>query len=103
MLQLSTDSTDDTSSVEVLDDVTGTWRIGPSLPITITGASMIQDNKGGVILIGGYSFQILKSLNTLYRLPHAAAQWELMPQRLRSTRTFLIAFLIPDNITNCTP
>ena len=93
----------DTSSVEVYDYGAGSWRNGPSLPVTLCDASMIQDNNGGVILIGGYSLALSKSLDTLYRLPHTAAQWELMPQRLKTARFYPIAFLIPDNITNCTP
>jgi hypothetical protein len=103
MLEFLSTSTKDTSSVEILDDGAGAWRNGPSLPVTLTAASMVEDNNGGLFLIGGYSFQYLQSLDTIYRFPHSAAQWELIPQRLKSARTFLVAFLIPDNITYCSP
>ena len=99
-LQLGSSS--DTSSVEILDDGAVAWRNGPSSPVTLSSAAMVPDDQGGVILIGGYSGGLLQVLNTLFRLRHAAAQWELMPQRLKTTRFLPLAFLIPDNITNCT-
>lgn len=43
-----------TSSVEILDPGASQWRPGPSLPIEIARASMVEDPLGGVILIGGF-------------------------------------------------
>ncbi len=40
-------------STEILDDPAGTWRSGPSLPVGISSAALVEDNAGGVILIGG--------------------------------------------------
>ena len=41
------------TSTEILEDPAGTWRAGPSLPVGISSATLVEDNAGGVILIGG--------------------------------------------------
>jgi hypothetical protein len=41
------------TSTEILDDSAGTWRSGPSLPVGISSAALVEDNAGGVVLIGG--------------------------------------------------
>ncbi len=56
---------------------------------------------GGVILIGGTSTAD-DFKDTIYRLAHAAAQWELMPQKLKTKRNGFVAFLIPEEFANCT-
>ena len=55
---------------------------------------------GGVILIGGQSGS--EYLDTIYRLAHAEAQWEKMPQKLQTKRREFVAFLIPEEFANCT-
>ena len=86
------------SSVEVLDVRSSEWRAGPSLPIGINGASMVEDHSGGVLLIGGANGTFL---GTIYRLAHANSGWILLPQKLKVARIFATAFLVPDEITNC--
>ncbi len=57
---------------------------------------------GGVIIIGGTSTGD-DYLDTIYRLAHAEAQWEQMPQKLKiKKRRSFVAFLIPEEFTNCT-
>ena len=77
------------------------WKRGPCLPFGITAASLVEDNNGGVILVGGQSIENY-SLKTLFRLPHAEGQWEEMNQTLKMGRHSHAAFLIPDAITDCT-
>ena len=43
------------SSVEVLNDGSSQWTLGPELPDEIHSPAIVQDPKGGVILIGGHS------------------------------------------------
>jgi hypothetical protein len=54
-------------STEILDDPAGTWRSGPSLPLGISSAALVEDHTGGVILIGGttsgYTFFLLSTNN----------------------------------------
>jgi hypothetical protein len=56
---------------------------------------------GGVIIIGGTSTGD-DYLDTIYRLAHAAAQWEQMPQKLKIKKRSFVAFLIHEEFTNCT-
>ncbi len=56
-------------------------------------------NLGGVILIGGYSGS--EDLDTIYRLAHAEAQWEKMPQKLKIKRRDFVAFSIPEVFASC--
>ena len=86
------------SSVEILDFGASAWRKGPSLPFGISGASMVEDLFGGVVLIGGNNGECL---DTLYQLSHANSEWILMPQKLKVARQWATAFFVRDEITNC--
>ena len=86
-------------SVEILDSGASEWRMGFNLAVGIWAASMVEDKMGGVLLIGGNNKSL--PLNTLYRLPHANSDWILLPQKLKVSRSFATAFLVPDEIANC--
>jgi hypothetical protein len=90
------------SSVEILDEGSNEWRQGPALPFEIHGSQMIEDRNGGVVLVGG-STKSYEDLNTLFHLPHAGqdAGWRKMEQKLKSGRSLHTAFLVPDNIVDC--
>jgi hypothetical protein len=91
------------NSVEILDENSSTWRLGPYLPITTYSAGIVADPRGGVIVIGGYTSSGLTT--SLYRLKHAGlfAQWELMTQKLKMGNYSFAAFLVPDTLVqNCT-
>jgi hypothetical protein len=77
-----------------LDSNSNNWRKGPDLPVVISGSPIVEHPRGGVLIIGGLS---------IYYLPHAGsnAAWETLPQQLKTPREWLTAFLIPDNIVNC--
>ena len=86
-------------SVEILDDDSGTWRSGPKLPVALGAASMFQDPRGGLIVIGGSS----PNPGTLYRLRHAGwnAQWETLVQKSQLMLKNAVAIPIPDEIAIC--
>jgi hypothetical protein len=88
------------SSVEILDEGSNEWQTGPELPFGIDESQMVEDQNGGVILIGGYS---VGDLDTLYQLPHGGqdAVWTKMEQKMNTGRREHTAFLIPDNIVDC--
>ena len=88
------------SSVEVLDKGNNYWQPGPTLPAATWGMAMTEDPKGGVLMVGGYC--VLGPTNAIYRLMHAAAQWELLKNAMSSPNYYISALLIPDNqIGNC--
>ena len=89
-------------SVEVLDAGSTTWRAGPKLPIKNLAAQLVQDQNGGIILIGG-SPDATTASPTLIQLNSAdpGSEWIVMKQQLKYPRAAFTAFLIPENITDC--
>jgi hypothetical protein len=90
------------SSVEILHEGSNEWQTGPELPFGIYYSQMVEDQNGGVVLIGGYS-PAADSLDTLYQLPHGGqdAVWIKMEQKMKTGRRSHTAFLVPDNIVDC--
>jgi hypothetical protein len=90
------------SSAEILDAGSNEWHTGPELPFAIGYYQMVEDQNGGVVLIGGRSSSV-SSLGTLYHLPHGGqdAVWTKMEQKLKAERSEHIAFLVPDHIVDC--
>jgi hypothetical protein len=90
------------SSVEILDLGSKEWRKGPDLPFGIYEGEMVEDQSGGVVLVGGES-DADPFLDTLIQLPHggADAEWIRMKQKLKLKRRNHVAFLVPDNIVDC--
>ena len=91
------------TSVEILDEGFTSWRFGTSLPITTWAFNLVEDPRGGVIMVGGYNG--VGPTTALYRLKHAGIDvvWELMPQKLKTGNHWLRPFIIPDKFSpNCT-
>jgi hypothetical protein len=90
------------SSVEILDEGSNEWQAGPELPFEIDESQMVEDQNGGVVLIGGYSLSGC-NLATLYHLPHGGqdAVWTKMEQKMKTGRYSHTAILVPDNIVDC--
>jgi hypothetical protein len=90
------------SSVEILEENSNEWKTGPKLPFGIADSELVEDQNGGVVLIGGQSSSDV-NLDTLYQLPHGGldAVWTKMEQKLEIRRDHHTAFLIPDNIADC--
>jgi hypothetical protein len=89
-------------SVEILDEGAGEWRNGPDLPFGITDAALVEDPKGGVILVGGRS-KTDEYLQTLLRLSDAGddAEWVELPQKLKMGRSSHNAFMVPNDVASC--
>jgi hypothetical protein len=90
------------SSVEILDEGSNEWQTGPELPFGIEDSQMVEDQNGGVILIGGESSSV-GNLDTLYKLPHGGqdAVWTKMEQKMNTGRSAHTAIFVPDNIVDC--
>jgi hypothetical protein len=63
---------------------------------------MVEDQNGGVVLIGGGSSSV-GILDTLYQLPNGGqdAVWTEMEQKMKIGRYWHTAFMVPDNIVDC--
>ncbi len=90
------------SSVEILDEGSNEWQTGPELPFGIYDSQMVEDQNGGVVLVGGYSSSVA-DLDTLYQLPHGGrdAVWTKMEQKMKTGKFAHSAILVPDNIVDC--
>jgi hypothetical protein len=90
------------SSVEILYEGSNKWQNGPELPFGIRFSQMVEDQNGGVVLIGGESSSV-SNLDTLFQLPHGSqyAVWTKMEQKMKTGRNFHTAFMVPDNIVEC--
>jgi hypothetical protein len=92
------------SSVEILNEGSNEWQTGPELPFEIIYSQMVETQNGGVVLIGGESLaDCFCSVDSLYQLPHGGqdAVWIKMEQKMQTGRRQHTAFLIPDNIVDC--
>ncbi len=89
-------------SVEILDEGSNEWQTGPEDPSEIVGSQMVEDQNGGVVLIGGLSSSV-GILNTLYQLPHGGkdAVWKKMEQKMKTGRYWHTAFMVPANTVDC--
>jgi hypothetical protein len=89
------------SSVEILDEGFNEWQTGPELPFGFEQSQMVEDQNGGVVLIGGY-LQSGGRLDTLYQLSHGGQDvWTKMEQKMKTGRRWQTAFMVPDNIVDC--
>jgi hypothetical protein len=90
------------SSVEILDEDSNEWQTGPELPFGIGLSQMVEDQNGGVVLIGGESSSV-GTLDTLYQLPHGGkdAVWTKMEQKMKTGRSGYTALLVPDSSVDC--
>jgi hypothetical protein len=90
------------SSVEILDIGSNEWQTGPELPFGIYWSQMVKAQNGGVALIGGFSNSD-SYLDTLFQLPHGGqdALWTKMEQKLKIGRNHHIAFMVTDNVVDC--
>ena len=84
-----------------MDENSNEWRAGPNLPFAVMDGALVEDGKGGVILVGGSDGS--KETSNLFRLEHVGknADWKKMPQKLRKPRSGHVAFLVQDDITTC--
>jgi N-acetylneuraminic acid mutarotase len=90
------------SSVEILHEGSNEWQTGPELPFGISNSQMVEDQNGGVVLIGGRSPSVGK-LDTLHQIPHGGLDAVLtkMEQKMNTGRKQHTAFLVPDIIVDC--
>ncbi len=89
------------STVQILHEGSNEWQTGPGLPFGIERSQIVEDQNGGVVLVGGsYSHG---NLDTLFQLPHGGqdATWTKMEQKLKIGRKWHTAFLVPDGIVEC--
>ncbi len=90
------------SSVEILDKDSNEWKRGPELPFGIGDSQIVEDRNEGVVLINK-GMPSISYPSLLFRLQHGGsdAVWTKMEQMLTTERMASTAFLVPDNIVDC--
>ncbi len=59
------------------------------------------DADGGVVAVAGNSYENPSTLNSLFRLRHAQAEWEILPQTLKKGTFGHVAVRVPNKAVNC--
>ena len=77
------------------------WRFGPTLPVKTCFASLVEMPNGGVLLVGGQA-EDKNYQDKIWQLNHAEDVWQEFPRLLAQGRHDFNAFLIPDELTECT-
>ena len=66
---------------------------------TQTILGMLEDDRGGVLLVGG-RLDSFDKLNTIYRLAPGDQEWKLL-QRLKMYREYPVVMVVPERLTTC--
>ena len=87
------------SSTELLyiNDISKGWQPGPELPLTVHGSVMVEYNDS-LVLIGGFGEVDGRHF---YQLTSQDGPWIEMEQTLPIGKYYHLAFLIPDELTDC--
>ena len=92
------------NSVEILDFSKEilVWEKGPDLPVSVHSAQVVE-RSDGLYLVGGMSKN--STFDTIYHLPSDlstfSSGWELINQRLKTSRAMHKSILVPDNLVDC--
>jgi hypothetical protein len=70
------------------------------MKVGVAGARVVEDPNGGVVLLGGLIFGTQSA--RIFKLQDALSAWVEMKQTLKIARYFPVAFIVPDEMTNCT-
>ncbi len=76
------------------------WRDGPTLePFDQAGFAQVGDT---FVLVGGWSYEKQRSLDTIYRFDHLNYEWILMEQHLQiPIQSFPAVVAVPDDFVSC--
>ena len=85
-----------TTTTEILDEDSNSWRIGPNLPSANLKSVMLEDAKGRVFIVGGDS-----TARGIFRLVDAASKWEVLTQKMKIARLYQTAFWVHDSLVDC--
>ena len=101
------DNTTLTETVEVYDPITNTWLEVNPLPEALSGSQLIEDGKGGVLMIGGDNVGTFSEyrgrgdVSDIYYLSGKDGTWKKSFKVIDIPRQFHVAMLIPDSFVKC--
>ena len=96
------------NSTEILKPGSNEWKEGPTLPMPIDQATIVEDHaRNRILLVGGCGGFVGEQgpLNKIYQLASPlteTSQWEELPQRIQiGRREQPVVFFIPDEYADC--
>ena len=87
-------------SVDILDTATGMFVPGPRLPVAITDGTLLLQEDGTFLYVGGYGSTISYS-KFMFELNLTANTWKQRSDTLAAERTRFIGAMIPVSVVNC--
>ena len=76
------------------------WNAGPTLPIALTDATMIETSQSGLSIVGGYSYE-LGYLDTIYDLDLVTMEWRERSQKLANGRARFVGVTVANDLAGC--
>jgi hypothetical protein len=92
------DTTDKLKSTEYSTDLSS-WMIGPQFSYPIRNPGVANDNKGGIILVGGYSGYGF--FDKILYLEHVQSDWIYTSFKLKVAKSSMTVIPLPDGAVNC--
>ena len=91
------------NTVEVYDLLQMRWSYINNLPLDLSGAQLIEDGRGGVLIVGGYRHSIKYSRysSDVFYLAEKDGIWKKTFKTLEHGRSRHAAMLIPDSFIQC--
>ena len=93
--------------MEIYDPRTNTWERAGDLPGPVSGGQLIEDGRGGVLLVGGDNvgkFSGYKGhgyTSDIFYLPGKGGIWSKTFKTIDIPRQFHVALLISDSFVHC--
>ena len=80
-----------------------TYLFSTELPFAISDSALVEDPRGSVLLVGGYSVSE-NYLTTIFKLEHSGPdqKWVELDVKLKTGRWRHSVTFIPDEAVNCT-
>ena len=90
-----------TESVEIYDPMTNNWSVADKLPKGISGGKLIEDGRGGVLMIGGDAVGHTGYTSDIFYLHGKDGTWKKTFKTMNNPSEFHVAMLIPDSFVWC--
>ena len=89
------------STSEVYDIANNTWSLVASLPKSLSKAQLIEDRRGGVLMVGGDDGSKTQSSSDIFYLPTKNGDWMQTFKSLDVSSSDHVSMLVPDSLIEC--
>ena len=91
------------NSTEIFDVKDAVWSNGPVLPMEVSLSQLVQDGRGGCLLVGGREVvdSNTKRLTSILHLSSELKEWKVLARKLTIGSDSHVAMLVPDQLIHC--